>query len=41
LSAIEFLRSKWRKILVIDGEGSVEEVAERFQAEIIIYSGER
>lgn len=31
LSAIEFLRSKGRNIVVIDGEGSVEEVAERIQ----------
>ena len=29
LSAIEFLRSKGRNIVVVDGEGSVEEVAER------------
>ncbi len=31
LSAIEFLQSKGRNIVVIDGEGSVEEVAERVQ----------
>lgn len=29
LQAIEFLKNKGRKILVIDGEGTVEEVAER------------
>lgn len=29
LSAIEFLKSKGRNIVVIDGEGSVEEVAGR------------
>jgi len=29
LSAIDFLTSKGRNIIVIDGEGSVEEVAER------------
>ena len=31
LSAIDFLTSKGRNIVVIDGEGSVEEVAERVQ----------
>jgi thymidylate kinase len=31
LSAIDFLQSKGRNIVVIDGEGSVEEVAVRVQ----------
>jgi len=31
LSAIDFLKSKGRNIIVIDGEGSVEEVAARLQ----------
>lgn len=32
VSAIEFLKSKGRNIVVIDGEGTVEEVAERVQS---------
>jgi dTMP kinase len=35
LSAIEFLRSKGRNIIVIDGEGSVDEVSERIKKHFI------
>lgn len=33
--AIEFLRWKWRDIIIIDGEGSIEEIAERVRAALL------